>query len=335
MTPDSLRIRQASWLITATVLLLVLKLHLLSALIPGLLVYELVHLLAPRLSRRLSGERAKQVALVLLATLIILGLVVAGGLLVVAFESGGGNFQVLAAKVADIIERARNALPEWLVASLPPNADALQEAMVDWLRSHAGELQLAGTALVRGLAHAFIGVIIGAILALREVLPHRPSGPLAIELAQRASRLADAFRRIVFAQVRISAINTTLTALYLWLLLPALGVHLPLVKTLIALTFVVGLLPVVGNLISNTAIVVVGLSHSPEVAIGSLAYLVVIHKLEYFLNARIIGSRIEARAWELLLAMLMMEAAFGISGLIAAPFYYAYLKDELRKAGLV
>ena len=27
--------------------------------------------------------------------------------------------------------------------------------------------------------------------------------------------------------------------------------------------------------------------------------------------------------------MLVMEAAFGIAGLIAAPFYYAYLKDEL------
>ena len=74
---------------------------------------------------------------------------------------------------------------------------------------------------------------------------------------------------------------------------------------------------------------VVSLSVSPFVALGSLVYLVAIHKLEYFLNARIVGTRIEARAWELLLAMLLMEAAFGIAGLIAAPIYYAYLKDEL------
>ena len=62
---------------------------------------------------------------------------------------------------------------------------------------------------------------------------------------------------------------------------------------------------------------------------------IVIHKLEYFVNARIVGSRIHARAWELLIAMLVMEAAFGISGLIAAPIYYAYIKNELGDRALV
>jgi predicted PurR-regulated permease PerM len=71
------------------------------------------------------------------------------------------------------------------------------------------------------------------------------------------------------------------------------------------------------------------------VALGSLTYLVVIHKLEYFLNARLVGTQIRARSWELLLAMLLMEAMFGIAGLIAAPIYYAYLKDELSGARLV
>lgn len=106
-------------------------------------------------------------------------------------------------------------------------------------------------------------------------------------------------------------------------------------KTLIIITFIAGLLPIIGNLISNTVIVTVSLSESVLVALGSLTFLVVIHKLEYFLNARIIGSHIRARAWELLIAMLIMEAAFGITGLVAAPIYYAYLKDELRARGLI
>jgi predicted PurR-regulated permease PerM len=37
----------------------------------------------------------------------------------------------------------------------------------------------------------------------------------------------------------------------------------------------------------------------------------------------------------MLIAMLLMEAIFGIAGLIAAPIYYAYLKDELQDRGLV
>src|SRR3954451_2241073 len=132
-----------------------------------------------------------------------------------------------------------------------------------------------------------------------------------------------AFRSVVFAQVRISALNTALTALYLLGIVPWMGVHLPLTKTMIAVTFIAGLLPVIGNLISNTAIVVVSLSVSPLLAVSSLAFLVVIHKLEYFVNARVMGGQIHARAWELLLAMLVMDAIFGIPGVIAAPIYYA------------
>ncbi len=135
--------------------------------------------------------------------------------------------------------------------------------------------------------------------------------------------------------MRISALNTIFTGIYLAVVLPAFGIDLPLIKTMIMVTFIAGLLPVIGNLISNTVIVVVSLAHSHEVAFVSLAYLIVIHKLEYFLNARIVGGRISARAWELLMAMLLMEAAFGMGGLVAAPIYYAYLKNELRAAELI
>jgi predicted PurR-regulated permease PerM len=117
--------------------------------------------------------------------------------------------------------------------------------------------------------------------------------------------------------------------------LPLFGIHLPFTKTLIIITFLAGLLPVIGNLISNTVIVIVSLSASLAVAIGSLAFLILIHKLEYFLNARIVGTQIRASAWELLLAMLVMESAFGLAGLVAAPIYYAYLKEELMTRGMI
>jgi len=173
------------------------------------------------------------------------------------------------------------------------------------------------------------------MVALTDLRPTRELPVLSRSLEQRVSRLGLSFRRIVFAQIRISALNTTLTAIYLVVILPMLGVHLPLIKTMILVTFVVGLMPVIGNLISNTVIVVVSLSVSLYAAIGSLLFLIGIHKLEYFVNARIIGGQIHARAWELLLAMLVMDAVFGIPGVIAAPIYYAYIKDELKARGLV
>ena len=72
-------------------------------------------------------------------------------------------------------------------------------------------------------------------------------------LTNRARLLGAAFRSVVFAQVRISALNTALTGFYLLVVVPWIGIQLPLTKTMIAVTFIAGLLPVIGNLISNTS----------------------------------------------------------------------------------
>ena len=46
----------ASWILTGIALFLVLKLHLLSALLAGLLIHELVRLLAPLVEKRLIKQ---------------------------------------------------------------------------------------------------------------------------------------------------------------------------------------------------------------------------------------------------------------------------------------
>lgn len=147
--------------------------------------------------------------------------------------------------------------------------------------------------------------------------------------------LVVAFDKVVLAQVKISALNTVFTAIYLLALLPLFGVHLPMATILVLLTFAVGMLPVVGNLVSNTFIVVISLGVSPGVGIASLVFLVLIHKAEYFMNARIVGNEVQATAWELLSAMLILESAFGIAGLVAAPVVYAWLEAEVKERGVI
>jgi predicted PurR-regulated permease PerM len=303
-------------------------------LLAGLLVYELVHIIAPRL--RLAHAGAGKVAAVALLAMVVVAMLTLLFFGAMAFfRSDAGSLPALLQKMAEIIEGSRGNLPDWVVGSLPADADSLKNTIVTWLRGHAGDVELVGREAGRTVVHILIGMVIGAMVSLREARPGDGHGPLAHALIERAARLGEAFRRVVFAQVRIAALNTLFTVIYLVVVLPMLGVHLPLTKTMIAITFVVGLLPVLGNLISNTVIVVVSLSASPSAALGSLAFLVLVHKLEYFLNARIVGAQIRASAWELLLAMLVMEAAFGIPGLVAAPIYYAYLKDELAARGLI
>jgi len=101
---------------------------------------------------------------------------------------------------------------------------------------------------------------------------------------------------------------------------------------MIAVTFIAGLLPVIGNLISNT--VIVTLSCRTRWRRRSVAGVpVVIHKLEYFVNARIVGTR-SARARGDPGGMLVMEAASDCRAWCGA-IYYGYLKNELSARGLV
>ncbi len=329
----------AAWLLTALVLFLVLKFRLLPAVIAGLFVFELVYIITPHIAKRFPtkkpSNRAKLWAVGILVAIIVSLLTLAGMGLVAFLRSDSGSVTVLLSRMAQILDDSRKVLPSWLLEHLPADASTFKLQATEWLREHAGELQVVGKEAGRATAHVLIGMVIGGMLAVRDAVALDNFKPFARAMATRGELFGDAFRRIVFAQLRISAINTIFTATYLAIVLPLMGIHLPLVKTMIAITFLVGLLPVIGNLISNTMIVIVSLSHSLGVAIASLAYLVIIHKFEYFLNARIVGGQIRANAWELLIAMLLMEAVFGIAGIVAAPIYYAYIKSELRERNLV
>ncbi len=330
------RYQITAWLLMAIGLLFTLIFHLLPALLSGLLVVQLVHLLAPRIViGRLDHTWAK-VLVVTMIILVVLGALAGFATGVILYLQTEGGLAGLLTKMAEIIENSRQLLPQWAAAWLPQgDGSVVRAGLVEWLRMHALDIRKFSGDAGRILMLTIIGLIIGSFIALREARQAQTLAPLAQAMCERISRLGEAFRRVVFAQVRISALNALLTGIYLLLVLPAFGVQLPFTKTMIVVTFVVGLLPVLGNLVSNAIIVIISLSHSLNVAAGSLAFLVLIHKLEYFVNARIIGGQIQARAWELLIAMLVMEAAFGVRGVIAAPIIYAYIKKELSDRELI
>lgn len=334
--PNFRRFEIAAWIIAALTLYFVLHAHLLPALLAGLLVHELVGAVAERRPlNRLHGPRAKLVVVALLAAAIV-SLLVLGIMGALAFfHSEEGSLSALLTKLAEILDSSKAMLPLYIQNYIPDNAEMLRQNIVAWLREHAVELQRVGKQAGVMATHILIGLILGGLIALREVQGGNVQRPLAAALAERAERFAESFRRVVFAQFRIALINAIFTWIYLGVALPIMGIELPLLKTLVVLTFILGLIPVAGNLISNTVIVIVSLSISLKVALISLTYLVVIHKLEYFLNARIVGTQIKARAWEILLAMLVMESAFGLAGVVAAPIYYAYLKNELSAKNLI
>jgi predicted PurR-regulated permease PerM len=338
MPPHSIsrpRLNAASYVLAAAALFFVLALHLLPTLFAGLLVYALVTALAPVVQRHAPGVHAHWLIVALLAIIVVGALSLAIAAAVAFLNSDNGNPALFFERLTPLIDRARTKLPLFIVDRLPDDSADMRAAVTDWLGEHTAQLQVAGKNAVRVIVQLAIGIILGAMLALHSAHDRPSGGPLSVALSARSRHLVGAFCDVVFAQVKISALNTLFTGAFLLIGLPLFGVSLPLAKTLVVLTFVVGLLPVIGNLISNALVFVVALSNSLFVALAALSFLIVIHKLEYFLSARLLGARIQAFAWELLIAMLAMETVFGTAGLIAAPIYYAYMKRELRATDLI
>lgn len=333
--PSLSPVQLAAYLCAALSLWLVLKGGLLLALFSGLLVFSLVHGLAPSIEKRFNRQRPRLVALALLTVALVLVMTAVIWGMHVFVRNDTGNVSMLLQKLADMIEASKAQLPEWISSNFPEDVGALQNMLTHMLREHAGEAKVLLPEAGHVVAHLLLGMIIGGMVAMHEAVQPADYPPFASALLARLRNLAAIFRKIVFAQVQISLINTILTSAYLLIILPAMGVHLPLIKTMIVLTFLFGMIPVMGNIVSNTILVIVALSYSLNIAVASLVFMIVIHKAEYFLNAKIIGVQVNAKAWELLTAMLVFESLFGIPGVVAAPVFYAYIKLELQQKGLV
>ncbi len=190
----------------------------------------------------------------------------------------------------------------------------------------------------KGATTQFVFLIIGVVVAVsiflnaqmdldrgRYALKNNLYSLICEEVMLRFSSLYQSFSTVMGAQILISAINTVLTSIFV------LAVGLPHAPVVIGITFLCGLLPVLGNLISNTVIVGISFTISPKMALWALTFLVVIHKLEYFLNSKIIGDRIRNPVWLTLLGLILGEKLMGIPGMILAPVILNYLKVEASK----
>lgn len=330
-----LKFRGTSLAMAVAAIPLIFSYGLLGAVLGGMVVYSTSHWMANSIGAGMDSLLARKLS-VFVFSVAISALVAWGVFGLIGFLEGGGLAGVIA-RTAQALDQIRPLLPEWMTHKLPARVDSIAAMLADQMRERG--TQAKAIALGQGLLHEVgrlvIGMVIGGMAALSSEGSMPQTRPLATALKARMSNFAVSFNHIVGAQARIAFINALLTGIFLLIVLPLAGHPIPFAKSLVIITLIAGMIPVLGNLISNTATTLVALSVSPGMAGACLVYLVVIHKLEYFLNAKIIGGRIAAKAWELLVAMLVMEAIFGLPGVIGAPVFYAWLKRELREIGLI
>lgn len=327
-------VKLSSYLLILIFTGVVLLLHMAPTLLIGMLIYLLTKRMGDLFLHRISQNWARLLAAIVIITILV-SVAIGASLFLSKALSNEDNLTGLATQLGESIDDIKKDIPPAILAYIPENVLTLKGSVSDLAKEHIRELSIAGKEGLHTLAHILIAVVAGLLLTMHQFSPPSRAKPFAREMRSRIQLFGKAFENIVFAQIRISAINTALTGIFLLVILPAFGVHLPFSNTLVILTFFTGLLPVIGNLISNTVITVIGIGVSFKVAIAALLFLVLVHKLEYFINAKIVGGKIQASAWEILLAFLMMEACFGVNGLLMAPIVYAYIKSELLQEKLI
>jgi predicted PurR-regulated permease PerM len=133
------------------------------------------------------------------------------------------------------------------------------------------------------------------------------------------------FRYVMGGQVIIAFINTLISLVVIF------GLHLSHPFLMVFVVFFCGLFPVVGNLMSNSVLTI-----NAFVASGMwgtvlcLLMLVGVHKLEYFLNSRIIGGIVHMPMAVSLGALIFCEVMLGIPGLILDMPLVLFVRHELE-----
>ncbi|RZG75763.1 MULTISPECIES: AI-2E family transporter [unclassified Acinetobacter] len=326
-----------SYLLMAIFLALLIPLHLLASFFAGFVIFEIINSLGNITEKYIDGQRARITISVILG-IIIVTLITLGITSLVSFmqhDVQGSGVSALSDQIDQTLQKLQLEIAQYIPGFIPYTLPELKDQSMDLLKDNLSTLKHTGTDFIHNLATMLIASIVGILVSLNRLHPQPEQPVFKRAMIKRIENLSTAFKNVVFAQFKISLINTALFFVFSHILLPIFGVQLPFANTLVILTFIFGLIPIVGNLISNTIIVITGLTISVTTAGVALIYLILIHKLEYFINAKIIGTKIHAASWEVLLAMLVFEAIFGLAGLIVAPIFYAYIKLELKKAEMI
>ena len=288
------------------------------ALVAGLYAYTLLDVTHRRLAVRMSRLKARGLT-VLVFAVVSVGLTV---LVARFFRQSAATIPVILASALPMV----SDLAGQYGLSLPfDSIEELRQVGADAVRENARQITRASGVLTRGFFHLAMAISIAALCFLSESQPPPPGtawSALRERVLSLARRFMGSFELVAGAQVAISAINTVFTAIFL------VAMGFPHTPFLIPATFFLGMLPLVGNLLSNSMIVCAGLTVSPRHGLIALGFLVLIHKAEYFLNSRIVGSSLRTPMWQTLLGIFVGELILGVPGILLAPAALHFVREE-------
>jgi predicted PurR-regulated permease PerM len=249
--------------------------------------------------------------------------------------------QATAEALPGIAEKSVPAIIQWAAEHqivLPfTDFQTLKDQALDMARDEAKNIGKFAD-FARGATTQFVYLSMGCLVAMGlflnpEIEMDHPKGPArnnlytlcCEEIGRRFATFYKSFAIVMNAQITVSVINAVLTGIFM----AALG--LPHLLVAVGITFICGLLPVVGNILSNIVVVAIGFMVSPGKGLGALVFLVCIHHLGFFLNSKIIGAKIRSPIWLTLIALVVGERLMGVTGMILSPVALHYIRIEASK----
>ncbi|AUX46663.1 hypothetical protein SOCE26_081700 [Sorangium cellulosum] len=238
-----------------------------------------------------------------------------------------GSFDV---RVAEDVEIRETADGVWQIEQARPkhplsSATMLQEAFekaASYLKENSLTVLRIGQAIATAISRGIFNLFMTLMLAAYIILTHEKILRFFRDLWHPTSRESfDRFLRrldrglsgVVRGQLLICLVNGVLSAIGFWLF------DLKYWPILSIVAGVMSLIPIFGSILSSIPAVAIGLTQSFGTAVGVLAWIVGIHQLEAnFLNPKIIGDAAKIHPVLVVLALLIGEHFFQITGALFA-----------------
>lgn len=316
-----------AYIVLIMLLLIVLGFHVVPGLLSGLLSYVLTKNFLKAIEFKIPNNLTKVKIVGLVVGMTSFGIL--SGLIFLTIKAlNGENVSGLINTLAETISNSKDLLPDAISAYIPESVMEIKEVFINAIKSHMQEFANIG----RGALHSFllvlIGWLVGILIACKK--PTKNKTLFSKTWDDLWFKLSNAFKFVVFAQIKVAAFNSLVMSIFLFIVAPIFEWHIPYSKMLILITFLCGLLPIIGNLISNTISFLLAFTVSLHAAIGALVVLMLIHKLEYLIISKSLGSDIDSDIWELLIILFSFEILFGVAGMVFSPIIYAFFKQEMR-----
>jgi predicted PurR-regulated permease PerM len=228
---------------------------------------------------------------------------------------GGIQERIRAIRESELIQK---------IEAMDIDLGPLMQSLEHFAGQTLGALRLSGELLLQAL----IGFLIALVYCLEKEdvdrdLARIPRDGIIGTVLRYAGFLGEAVVAALKLQLAVALVNTILTALVI------LALQIPGEATLIALVFTLGLIPIVGNLVSGAILTVLSYVHH---GIGGAIVFVVstflLHKLEsFYLNPRLTRKHVHLPPLAIIVSLIAFEHLFGIAGLfLSFPAIYLGIK---------